>query len=188
MFEKKMSKLRRSVSVNFSEDSRIFHSTPQTLRARLNLRPKRTSSIKSVLTEEALKRFKSKLSIDSDWSVVGSDYSETESSGIPEIRRSNISLHSLRERSLSRIQNSKIGSKLRKAKKSLKAKFKKDTTSPSLPPLPPVPYQGDFKCQTIFNHILLHDNQEYVEEYDLVIWEEKYEEKSKFSKKMKSFF
>ena len=189
----KTPKLTRSISMNINDESRIFHSTPKRFRL-----PKRKLSQK--LSAETLKRCKSKISIDSDWSVVTDASSEISTHS--NFRRSNISLQSLREKSLSRISASKLkmekmGSKLKQAKKTLSSKFKRNLsktgtkikeTLPQCEKLEQSAMQN-FTCKTIQNHIILNTDQEYVEEYDLVIWEEKYVEKAEkpFMQRFKKF-
>ena len=189
LFTKTPQKLTRSISMHINDESRIFHSTPKRFRL-----PKRKLSTK--LSGESLKRCKSKISIDSDWSVVTDASSEISTSS--NFRRSNISLQSLREKSLSRISASKLkmekmGSKLKQAKKTLSSKFKRNLSKTGTKIKETLPQcekleQPNFTCTTIQNHIILNTDQEYVEEYDLVIWEEKFVEKEKpFIQRLKKF-
>ena len=166
----KTSTIRRSMSVNFGE-GQIFHSTP-----RQGIR----FGVKSKLFRDSKNpKMKSKLSIDSDWSIVSDDSSVM--GGLPTFtRRSNISLNSLREQSLTRLSKSKskIASKIKKAKNTLQAKFKRSGSKTSIQEdTSRGSYMTDsldqISCKTIYHHILSKD-QEYVEEYDLVIWEENY--------------
>ena len=158
-------KIRRSVSMVI-DDSRIFSSSPIMKRKRSMF------SRKSKLDKKA--HFKSKLSIDSDWSIVSD-----------ESRKSVTSLTSLRDHSLTSLRSSKsaLGNKLKKVKTTIARKLRRANSKTKITEALPPPPQT-IQCRTVYNHILTN-NQEYVEEYDLVIWEEDYESKSKLSKLFK---
>ena len=157
----KSNKIRRSVSMNITDEGRIFESSPIVRKRSLFRRRKNNLG--------DMAKFKSKLSIDSDWSVVSADSRSS--------LQSRSSLHSFRERSLTSFKSgsSALGTKLKKVKLSLSRKLRKvksKTTITEIPP--PVCQSPQIQCRTVYNHILA-GQQEYVEEYDLVIWEEAYE-------------
>ena len=157
------SKIRRSVSMSITEDSRIFESSPIMKRKRSLFKRKNL---------ETMAKFKSKLSIDSDWSVISAE--------------SSTSLHSLRDRSLTSLKSSKsaLGTKLQKVKTSLTRKLRRAKSKTKIIEVMPQE-PASIQCKTVYNHILANQ-QEYVEEYDLVIWEEAYNEKPKFGEKLKN--
>lgn len=168
----KSNKIRRSVSMSITDEGRIFESSPKIARKRSLFRRRKQNNLGDMA------KFKSKLSIDSDWSVLSVDS-----------RSSVSSLHSLRERSLTSIKSGStaLGTKLKKVKLSLSRKLRKVKSKTTITEISPPICQSEspkIQCRTVYNHILA-GQQEYVEEYDLVIWEEAYETKNTLGNKLK---